>query len=79
MKASDIGLVIWTRQAAKSGHARELRLAAHMSLDEVGQAMNPPAPRGTIAAWETSRRTPRAGAAIAYGKVLRALALEVSA
>lgn len=59
------------RALARSGRARELRLAAGLSLAELAAAIGVAAP--TIHRWEIAARRPHGNAAIRYGAVLDAL------
>lgn len=59
------------REAAESGEARRLRLAASLSLAEVARALGVSVP--TVSRWETGERRPRGKAAIRYARLLEAL------
>jgi DNA-binding XRE family transcriptional regulator len=59
------------RDCVRSGKAREIRVAAGLSLADVGRAVGVSAP--CIALWETGQRIPRSAAALKYGQVLVAL------
>jgi transcriptional regulator with XRE-family HTH domain len=59
------------RAAAADGRARQLRLAARLSLADVGRACG--VDQSTVYRWETGRRSPRGEAALRYEAFLRAL------
>ena len=59
------------RDAARSGEARRLRVAAELSLAEVARAVGVAVP--TVLRWERGERTPRGKPAIRYAKLLEAL------
>lgn len=60
------------RSLAESGEARALREANRLSLREVAEALGV-AP-STVYCWETGRKVPRGGNAVAYKRLLMALA-----
>jgi DNA-binding transcriptional regulator YiaG len=59
------------REQARTGEARELRLAAELSLAEVAGAVGTSA--ATISRWERGARRPHGGAALRYGRLLEVL------
>lgn len=60
------------RHLTKSGRARELRLAAHLSLPEVGEACG--VSHVCVSRWERGERRPRGAPALRYAALLDALA-----
>ncbi len=60
------------RASTASGDARALRIAARLSLREVGGACG--VTGVTVLRWETGARCPRGDAALRYGALLKALA-----
>ena len=65
---SDIALLMETREACRSGRARELREAAGLSQIEVARACG--VTEGAISHWEAGTRRPTGDRAVAYGRVL---------
>jgi len=67
----DIATLADARQAALSGHARELRLGAGLSQAEIATycGVTPTA----VALWETGQRRPRGEAAHRYARLIRLL------
>lgn len=64
-------LITEARQAAANGSARKARQDARLTQREVaGVCGVSPA---TVSMWETGHRVPRGKAALAYGRLLRAL------
>lgn len=59
------------RQLARSGAARSIRLAAGLSLGEVGRSLG--CSTSTVFRWEAGERVPRGDLAIRYGELLDAL------
>jgi len=59
------------RDLARSGRARELRLAARLSLAEMAGAVGVSA--ATVSRWECGQRRPHGPAALRYGALLDAL------
>ena len=76
MQTEDMMLLSRTRDMVASGKARELRLAAGLSLGDVAQT----AGLSTSAVWrfENGQRVPRGAGAIRYGRVLAVLDREAS-
>lgn len=62
------------RADLKSGRARRERIAAGVSGAEVARAMRPPVSPQAVFCWETRQKVPTAEHALAYGRVLAALA-----
>lgn len=64
------------RRRLKSGEARELRMAARMTLSEAAKV----AGISTASAWryENGERSPRAAQALAYARLLERLERELS-
>lgn len=60
------------RAMVRSGAARGVRLGAHLSLAEVGDAIGGVSP-STILRWERGERSPRGEPALRYWELLRAL------
>lgn len=61
----------WVREMCRSGKARELRVAAGLSLAEMGEEYAGPA---TVYRWETGQQMPRGEQARRYARVLREVA-----
>lgn len=59
------------RELCMSGEARTTRLAARVSLSEMGADAG--VSTATIHRWETGQRLPRGEAAVRYGQLLRRL------
>lgn len=59
------------REMCRSGKARELRIAAGLSLAEMGEEYAGPA---TVYRWETGQQMPRGEQARRYARVLRGIA-----
>jgi DNA-binding transcriptional regulator YiaG len=68
----DLLLLAQARADAKSGHARETRLAAGVSQAEIARTCGV-AP-AAVSLWESGQRVPRGQAAVRYGRVLHMLA-----
>ena len=64
-------LISEARELVRSGEARELRLAARLSLAELAEdvGVHPT----TIWGYEAGRRTPTGAAAVRYARLLRKL------
>ena len=60
-----------TRDLARSGSARSIRMAAGLSLSEVGSAVG--VAESTVFRWEHGERAPRGEAGLRYGELLEAL------
>lgn len=60
-----------TRDLARSGSARAIRLAAGLSLNEVGTAVG--VAESTVFRWERGERAPHGEPALRYGALLDAL------
>jgi transcriptional regulator with XRE-family HTH domain len=69
--ASNLVRLADIREAASSGQARRLRLAAGLSLGEIARELGVSVP--TVLRWETGGRRPRGGAALRYGELLEEL------
>jgi len=69
--ASDLLRLVDVREAAQTGEARRLRLAAGLSLGEVASEVGVGVP--TVWRWENGQRRPRGTAAVRYAKLLEAL------
>lgn len=67
----DLRTLSEVRVLARSGAARSIRLAAGLSLTELGAVVGVTGP--AIYRWETGDRSPRGVAAIRYAEVLRGL------
>jgi transcriptional regulator with XRE-family HTH domain len=63
--------LVWARALARSGRARELRLAADLSLREVGAAVGVSAV--SVLRWERGERRPHGAPGARYGQLLAAL------
>ena len=62
------------RADLKSGRARRERIAAGVSGAEVARAMRPPVSPQAVFCWETGQKVPTVEHALAYGRVLAAVA-----
>lgn len=71
MQQLDVVSLARARDLARSGAARSIRLAAGLSLGEVGRALGCPA--STILRWERGDRLPRGDLAIRWAELLQAL------
>lgn len=60
------------RRLAANGTARQIRLAAGLSLYDVARDVGVRA--GTVSRWETAQRVPRGEAAVRWAELLRDLA-----
>ena len=65
-------LLIEAREAARSGRARRVRVLAGLSQQEVAEACG--VDGSAVSRWEAGLRTPHGKAALAYARLLRALA-----
>lgn len=74
MKRADALRLIRVREALSSGTAREQRIAARLSLAEVGALCG--VDQSTVWRWETGKRTPRGPVALRYARVLETLRQE---
>lgn len=59
------------RALVESGAAKPIRLAARLSLNEVARSVG--VSPATVLRWENRERVPHGDAAVAYGRLLRAL------
>ncbi|WJD99734.1 helix-turn-helix transcriptional regulator [Streptomyces antimycoticus] len=59
------------RAALVSGEARQLRVAAHLSVSEVASECG--VDQSTIWRWENGVRTPRGKTALIYGEIIQSL------
>lgn len=73
MPALDAVSLAVLREMCATGEARELRLAARLSLGEVAQAIDA-GHATTILRWETGERSPHGPVALRYLSLLRGLA-----
>jgi transcriptional regulator with XRE-family HTH domain len=71
MEATEILELARVRSLAESGAARSIRLAADVSLSEVGAAIG--AAPSTVWRWEQGQRTPRGEAGLRYARLLDSL------
>lgn len=69
---SQIGDLVRMREACRTGRARDLRIGARLTLDEIARQCGG-VTRTTVMYWETSRAVPRGEPAVLYAKVLREL------
>lgn len=67
----NIDLVIFARQAGRSGLARALRVRAELSQSEIAREIGVSA--GVISLWENGKRRPRGQGAERYGAFLKRL------
>ena len=72
MRQSELAAVARTRAGLRSGDARRAREAAGVSAAEVARVIR--VSRATVSDWETGRRVPTDGHALAYGRLLAVLA-----
>jgi DNA-binding transcriptional regulator YiaG len=72
MEATELGLLLEAREAARSGRGERLRVAAGLSQGEVAGAVG--VTSACISRWEAGDRRPRGDAALAYAQLLRELA-----
>ena len=70
-RSPDLATVAHARALSSSGAARSIRIAAGLSLREVGDALD--VSPSTILRWERGERTPRAAGAERYGLLLEDL------
>jgi transcriptional regulator with XRE-family HTH domain len=70
--AEDLRVLADARADAKSGRAREIRIAADVSQAEIAKACG--VATSAVSQWENGQRTPRGDAALRYGRALRMLA-----
>ena len=75
---SDITLIIEARDAARSGRAARLRVAAGLTQSDIARAMCPPVSPAAVCRWEHGNRRPDGLRARAYGAVLREIAAALS-
>lgn len=71
MTADRITAIAKVRELARAGTAREVRIAACLSIEEVASAIGV-APT-TVWRWENGQRRPHGSAALRYGKLLNKL------
>jgi transcriptional regulator with XRE-family HTH domain len=71
MTARDLALVARTRADLVSGRAAAARKAADVGLGEIAGALG--VSHQAVSMWERGLRRPRAGHALAYGRVLAQL------
>lgn len=76
MESSDVVLLIEAREAVRTGRAARVRHAAGLSQGEVAAAIGVSAP--CVSRWEAGDRRPHGVAAVAYGALLRQLAMQVA-
>jgi len=73
---SDIVFLIEAREAARSGRGAQLRRAAGLSQGEMAKALG--LSGAAISRWEAGERRPAGDAAVAYARLLRAIAAELA-
>lgn len=77
MDADDLNLTVEGRALLKNGTGRAVRLSRGLSYAEEADAMSAELGRkvspSTLHRWESGSRVPRAEAAAAYARVVRAL------
>lgn len=76
MRTRDLEMIGEARAAGKTGRGKTVRIAAHLTQDEVAAAISTPAEpvtRAAIGMWERGVRRPSGGRALAYGRLLRLL------
>ncbi len=73
---SDLILLVEAREAARSGRGARLRTVAGLSQAELAAAIGVSGP--CISRWEAGGRQPRGLAALAYARMLRELAEQVT-
>lgn len=64
-------MIAQARDLARSGVAREIRLRAGLSLQEIGRAAG--VSHAAVAAWEGGKMLPRGDHAVRYAEVLQEL------
>lgn len=74
MRPADLTRANRIRAELKSGAAREARIGAGVSGADVARAMRPAVSPQAVFWWETGRTVPTVEHALAYGRVLAALA-----
>jgi len=72
MRPSDLAMAARVRADLRSGKARRERIASGVSGAEVARAMRV-SPQAVFS-WETGRKSPTEAHAVAYGRVLAAVA-----
>jgi DNA-binding XRE family transcriptional regulator len=72
VRPSDLAAAARIRADLKSGKAREARIAAGVSAADVARVLG--VSEQAVFYWETKRNTPTIEHALAYGRVLAALA-----
>ncbi|GHC37874.1 helix-turn-helix transcriptional regulator [Streptomyces mobaraensis] len=72
MVRTDVLQLVWVRDAAMSGSARQARTEARLTLSEIAELCE--VDPSTVWRWEQGKRAPRGEAALRYARVLRALA-----
>ena len=73
---TEVALVVEARDAARSGRAARIRLAAGLSQGEVAATLG--VTPACVSRWEAGARRPRGAAAVEYGRLLRELAEAVT-
>ena len=74
VRPSDLALAARVRADLKSGRARRERIAAGVSGAEVARGCAPRVSPQAVFDWETRQKLPTAEHALAYGRLLAALA-----
>lgn len=72
MRLSDLAAAAAIRAELLSGDARRARVAAGVSAAEVARIVR--VSRATVCDWEAGRKSPTSEHAVAYGRLLAALA-----
>ena len=74
VRSSDLAYAARVRGELRSGAARAERIGAGVSGAEVARAMRPPVSPQAVFCWETAQKVPTVEHALAYGRVLAAVA-----
>ena len=74
VRSSDLAFAARVRAELRSGAARAERIGAGVSGAEVARAMRPSVSPQAVFCWEVGAKTPTVEHAIAYGRVLAAVA-----
>lgn len=76
MTTEELSLLIEVRDAAQSGRARRLRLAAGLAQADIAGAIG--VTPAAVTRWEAGDRRPHGAPAVAYAQLLRHLATEIA-